>query len=292
MSGENGNWFTEAELPYGKRGIKLGVEVKETLHDERSEWGHLQVLDTHYYGRMLAIDGIIQVTESDEFIYHEMMTTLPGLQQGDPKKVLIIGGGDGGALKHALRWKNAESVTQVEIDPTVSELSRKYLPKVAEDAFEDSKARLVYQDAYDFVENTDEKFDVIAIDLTDPVPDGPAARLFSEKFIENVSKCLALGGVATLQCGSLLFQPDEIRDQVENMKKNFSDVRLHNAVIPSYQLTSFAILVASNRPLKQLTQEEFAAGTEGLSNENRFLNYEMYKATQALPPYLKEELGQ
>lgn len=285
-------WFTEAELPYGKRGIRLGIEIKDTLYDQKSEWAHLQVFDTYYYGRMMAIDGIVQVTECDEFIYHEMMTTLPGIQHGGPQSVLIIGGGDGGALKHALRWKTVASVTQVEIDKTVSDLAKQFLPKVPERAFDDPRTHLVYQDAYEYVENCKESFDVIVIDLTDPVPDGPAARLFSQKFIANIGKLLAPGGVVTMQCGSLLFQPEEIKDQIQNMKQVFGYTRLHNAVIPSYQLTSFAILVASNQPLEVVSGETFEQIARQLSSPNRYLSYEMYRATQALPPYLKEELGE
>lgn len=284
------DWFTEVELPHGRRGVKINIEITETLVDERSEWGRLQVFDTPFFGRMLVIDGIVQVTESDEFIYHEMMVTLPGLQHGDPQSVLITGGGDGGALKQALRFDGLRRATQVEIDEAVSRVCRRHLPTVAGDAFEHPKTRLVWRDAYAFVGDTDEHFDVIVLDLTDPVEGSPAARLFDEEFLRLVERRLNPGGIVMTQCGSLIFQPDEVRQQVARLGRVFAQVRLHHAVVPSYQLTSFGFVMASQSALEPLDRATFDARLAGVAGPCRYLDHGSYLASLAVPPYLRDTL--
>ncbi len=284
------SWFTEAALPLSKDGIKISVKVTDVLFDEQSEWAHLQVFDTAFFGRMLAIDGIIQVSESDEFIYHEMMTVLPSIQYGNPKNILIIGGGDGGALKHSLRVNSIEQSTQVEIDNTVSELCAKYLPKVSEGAFHNTRSRLIYEDAYNFVNTTKETFDIIVLDLTDPVPDGPAERLFQPEFIRSVKKILAPSGIVMMQCGSLLLQPAEVKAQLAEMKLLFASARLHTAVVPTYQLTTFGFIMASDQPLSVLDEVEFNTRLANIQDNNQYLDYSMYLASMSLPPYLKDQI--
>lgn len=290
MTGPSIGWFTEADLPGGLPGIRISIEVRDNLFDEQSEWGHIQVLDTVYFGRLLIIDGIIQVTEKEEFIYHEMMVSLPALQHGSVKNVLIAGGGDGGALKHSLFIEGIERSTQVEIDDVVSEVCRKYIPSISGDAFEDPKTRLIYADAYDYMRDNNEKYDLIALDLTDPVPDGPAARLFTDEFFGYVSDRLADGGVVSIQCGSLLFQQQEIREQINNMKSVFKYVEFRNAVVPSYQLSSFGFIYASHRPFPELSRDEFSKRLRNTKSSPEFLNYDMYQSTKALPNYQISEI--
>src|SRR5919112_6103941 len=136
-SAEKPFYFTEAELPYERVGIEISVLVTETLLDEKSEYGHIQVFDTAFFGKMLVIDRIIQTTVYDEFIYHEMMVILPSLRIGEPRSVVIIGGGDGGATKQALRVKSLRKIVMAEIDTTVIDVSKKFLPEISGDAFDD-----------------------------------------------------------------------------------------------------------------------------------------------------------
>src|SRR4028119_971357 len=144
-------YFAEAELPYGKEGIKISVLVSETLLDEKSEYGHIQVFDTAFFGKMLVIDGIIQTTVHDEFVYHEMMVILPSLRIEKPQSLLIIGGGDGGAVKEALRVKSLKKIVVAEIDTAVIEVSRKFLPEISGGAFDDPQVELVIQDGAEYV---------------------------------------------------------------------------------------------------------------------------------------------
>lgn len=286
----NTNWFTEADLPYGQDGIRLQVKVTDVLYDHTTEWGSIKILDTPFYGKLMTIDDIIQVTESEEFIYHEMMTILPGLEHGAPKRILIIGGGDGGALKQALRFSSVTQATQVEIDDTVTKICREYLPTVSGGAFDDPRARLIYADGAKFLTETDETFDVILLDLTDPVPDGPAEPLFEQAFMQTVAQRLTPNGVVVMQCGSLVLQPAEVRNQVARMKAVFQSVRLHNAVVPSYQLTSFGFVLASNGTDLDtpLSSEAFTERMRAIAGDNKYLSPEMYLASQALPPYIAD----
>lgn len=290
MSGDNRFWFTEAELPYGKEGVRIQVAVDEVLYDEKSKWGHIQVFRTPFYGKMLVIDGIIQTSESDEFIYHEMMAILPSIQHGNPKKMLIIGGGDGGVMYQATRVKSLEKIVQVEIDDLVTKVSREFLPEVSKGAFDDPRVHLVYMDGADFSAATPEKFDIIVLDLTDPLPDSPAGKLFENDFLTNIKNILIPGGIVVMQCGSLIFQPEEVKQQITRFNQVFGSSRLHHAVIPGYQLTSFGILIGSVEPLKLLDRSVADERLSALSGETKYLTSDMYIASTTIPPYLAKQI--
>jgi spermidine synthase len=144
-------WFSEKGLPYASDTVEIRVFVNEMLHDEQSKYAHIQVFSTPFFGKMLVIDDIIQTTERDEHIYHEMMVLLPSIRMGQPKKLLIIGGGDGGAIKQALRIKSLEEVTQVEIDERVTEISKQFLPSLSEGSFDDPKVNVIYTVGAEFL---------------------------------------------------------------------------------------------------------------------------------------------
>src|SRR5579872_6396932 len=138
---------------------KQTFSIEEMIYQEKSEFWDLAIFENSRFGRIIALDGIIQLTERDEFIYHEMMAHVPLLAHSDPKSVLIIGGGDGGLLREVLRHEYLEKIIQVEIDPSVIELSKKYLPSVSNGAYENPRAKIVIQDASKYVKETEETFD-------------------------------------------------------------------------------------------------------------------------------------
>lgn len=278
-------WFTEAELPGSRPGVRIGIEVTAQLVDERTDFGHIEIFDSPFYGVFLALDGIVQVSERDEFIYHEMMVTLPGLLFGAPERFLILGGGDGGALKHALRFSSCASATQIEINDRVRELCARYLPSVSDGAFDDPRAHLVCGDAFEAVAGPGEAYDVIALDLTDPDPDGPAARLFQADYLRAVRDRLTDRGIVAVHCGSLLLQQDEVVDMTAIMGAVFEHSELRSAVVPTYQLTSFGFLYGSRSPLPGLSDAEYATRAAGLTVPPSFLNAAMVPATAALPTY-------
>ncbi len=284
-------WLTERDLPFGRSGVRISVEVTKVLCDEHSKYGHIRVLETPFFGRILVIDGIIQTTESDEFIYHEMMVQLPGLQFGAPRKILIIGGGDGGALRQALRFPSLEWAVQVEIDDLVTRVSRQYLPDISSGAFDDSRVELVYADGAKYVKDCAGRFDVVVLDLTDPVPHGTSEQLFDAPFLSQVKSILAPRGVVMMQCGSLLFQPQEVKDQLQRLRQVFGHARLHSAVIPGYQLTLFGFAMASAQELELLDAAEFENRSSGIREANQYLTIDTYQASQVIPPYLRHQLG-
>jgi len=283
-------WFTEADLPLGRGGLRLQVRVDRILHDEVTPYGHVQIFDSEFHGRFLALDGIIQVAEKDEYIYHEFMVTLPGLLHGSPERILILGGGDGGAVRQATRFPSVRRIVQAEIDDTVTLACREYLPSISDGAFDDPRVELITADAFDYVADTDEEFDLIVLDLTDPVPDGPAARLFEESFYASVRSRLAAGGIMSLQCGSLIFQLSEVVEQIAYMKAVYPFVQFRQAVIPSYQLTSFGFLYGSAEPLPAMTEQVFDKRSTTLTGQNQFVNYPIYLASSALAEDQKEFL--
>ncbi|GAA2515274.1 polyamine aminopropyltransferase [Pilimelia columellifera] len=284
-------WLTEADLPLGRSGVRLSVEVVETLHDERSRFGHIQVLDTVFHGRMLVIDGIIQTTERDEFVYHETLVLPAALRHGAPTSALIIGGGDGGALRQALRLRSLTRAVQVEIDDTVTRVCRQHLPSVSGGAFDDPRAELVFADGARLLAETSERFDLIVLDLTDPTPGGPAEPLFAADFLRVARAALNPGGVLAMQCGSVTVQPAEVAGQLRRGRAVFTHVDLHTAVVPGYQLSTFGFLVAGDRPRPAADSATFARRWGNVAGACEYVSPEMYAASLAAPPYLRRVLG-
>jgi spermidine synthase len=283
-------WFTERDLPYGRPGVRIGLEVTGVRYDERSPYGHIQVLDTPFHGRTLVIDGVVQTTEHDEFIYHEMLVLAPSIQHGRPASMLIVGGGDGGALRQALRLRSLEKVVQVEIDETVTKVCREHLPGISGGAFDDPRVELVFADGAEYVGSRTGDFDVVVLDLTDPVPGGPAEPLFAEDFLRQARDALAPGGVLAMQCGSLTLQPDEVRTQLHRLRQVFEATRLHTAVVPGYQLTTFGFLLAARHPLEVPAGADLDDRWRNIAGDCAYLSPEMYRASTAIPPYLRHVL--
>lgn len=286
-------WFTEAQLPYSQPDIQISTRFTEVLYDEESSGllgQHVQVFDTPFYGRMLTLDGIIQVAEKDEFIYHEMMVTLPAIKHGNPKSILIIGGGDGGAVKQALRINSVERVVLVEIERMVIDVCKKFIPSIGDGSLDDERVEIVIADGMEYVRDSKEKFDIIALDLTDPLPEGPAAGLYKEPFYQNVKDALNPGGIVSAHCSSLVIQPEEASEMIPRLKKVFGEVVLHTAVIPTYQLTSFGFLIARPDPVT-LDKQNIDSGFGNLTGSNKYLSREMYEASQVIPPYIANKIG-
>jgi len=223
-----GDWFQELLYPH----VRQSFEITKVLFRERTEHQDLIIFETPVYGRVLALDSIIQVTERDEFVYHEMMTHLPILAHGRAKRVLIIGGGDGGILREALRHKSVERVTMVEIDRSVVDMCLKHMPSIPRNAFKDRRTNLVIADGARFVAETAERFDVVIVDSTDPV--GPGEVLFTERFYRDCHRVLTPGGVLVNQNGVPFMQADEVTMTQRRRRRSFKDVGFYVAAVPSY----------------------------------------------------------
>lgn len=206
--------------------------VDNVLYHEKTDHQDLIIFENAAFGRVMALDGVVQTTERDEFIYHEMMTHVPLLAHGHAKHVLIIGGGDGAMLREVTRHKNVESITMVEIDASVVSFCRQYLPNHNAGSYDDPRFKLVIDDGVNFVNQTNQTFDVIISDCTDPI--GPGESLFTSAFYEGCKRCLNPGGIFVAQNGVCFLQQEEAIDSHRKLSHYFSDVGFYQAAIPTY----------------------------------------------------------
>ena len=205
-------WLSEDLHPYYRKSLK----INKKLVDEQTEYQHLQVFETEFFGNTLVLDGIIQLTERDNIGYHEMITHIPMLAVKEPKRVLIVGGGDGGSLQQVLRYSSVEEAVVCELDQRVVDHSRKYFPAFG-DPWVDPRANLLVRDAFGYLEENPGTFDVIISDTTDPI--GMAERLFSDEFYNLMVRALKPGGAAATQCEQPFFDTSLIKTIYETSKR-------------------------------------------------------------------------
>ncbi|MFH1894495.1 MAG: polyamine aminopropyltransferase [Patescibacteria group bacterium] len=281
-------FFIEEPAPYDKTQTIVGMEVKKVLYRGRSSFQKIEFFDTYEFGKILALDGITQTTEKDEFIYHEMLCQIPMLMHSALKRVLIIGGGDGGSLEEVLKH-NVEKVWMVEIDKMVMDLSKKYLPSISKGAFHDKRAEVIIGDGKEYIRKSKNFFDVIIMDLSDP--GGPAEELVSLKFYKDVKRALKKGGIICIQGGSFDIQPSLVRNIFVRLNKIFSYVRIHLAVVPAYQAGECCFIMASaDKRFENITQKEIEKKIKKLKLDLKYLSPEIYFSSQVIPRYLKEKL--
>ncbi|MDC1408178.1 polyamine aminopropyltransferase [Candidatus Puniceispirillum sp.] len=263
--------------------------VTKVLYDNNSSLQHIQVFENDRFGRVLTLDGVVQTTQGDEFIYHEMLTHVPILAHGNATRVLIIGGGDGGMAREVLRHKSVEKVTMVEIDEGVIAFSKNYLPSLSNGAFDDPRLDLVIADGADFMATSTDEFDVIIIDSTDPV--GPGEVLFTDSFYGHAKRRLAKDGVLVTQNGVPFMQPSELTGTMRAFQQLFADWGCYIASIPTYAGGSMAFgwgsdsSKARNVDIAVLTKRLEAAGLD--------LGYytpSVHKAAFSLPRYIEKLL--
>ncbi|THB63710.1 MAG: polyamine aminopropyltransferase, partial [Gammaproteobacteria bacterium] len=263
---------------------KIHFEVK-TGHQ------HLVIFENSTFGRVMALDGIIQTTEADEFIYHEMMTHTPLFAHGNAENVLIIGGGDGGILREVCRHKTVKSVTQVEIDAEVIEMCKKYLPSHSNGSYEDPRVTIEIGDAAEFVATCDKKFDVIISDSTDPI--GPGASLFTQNFYNNCHNLLNKNGIMVTQNGVAFMQKDEVTTTASRLKTVFADNTFYSAAVPTYVGGIMTFVWASDNPeLKQKTAADIEAAFTKADIKTRYYNPQIHAASFALPQYIVNMLAE
>lgn len=263
--------------------------VDEIYFEHRTEHQHLVIFHNALFGRVMALDGVVQTTERDEFIYHEMLAHVPILAHGRAHRVLIVGGGDGGMLREVSRHRGVAHITQVEIDRAVVELSRQYLPNHSQGAFDDPRLELVIADGLDYVRHSASRFDVIISDSTDPI--GPGEVLFSEDFYSACQQRLNPGGVLVTQNGVCFMQPDEITATASRLRNLFADWHFYCAAVPTYVGGTMAFAWASDdTSLRQLSLSTLRQRFEAAAIETRYYSPEIHQAAFALPRYVLASL--
>ncbi len=270
--------------------FQLGLRADRVLYDSETEHQRLVVFENQSFGRVLTLDSVVQTTEKDEFIYHEMLAHLPILAHGAAKKVLIIGGGDGGMLEEVLKHRGVEKVTQVEIDAGVIEFSKQYLPSICKDAYDDPRLELVIGDGAEFVANCSERYDIAIVDSSDPL--GPGVVLFTDTFYGKAKNCLAPGGILVTQNGVPFLQGEELSNTLRAFKSLFADAACYLATVPSYAGGPMAFGWGSDDPAKR--QPDLATLQQRYKDsgiETRYYNPAVHLGAFALPNYIAELIG-
>jgi spermidine synthase len=277
--------FSILTLPYTPP--QMYIKLKDKIHSENSAYQKIEIVDTYILGKMLLLDGAIQTTEKDEFIYHDMICHTPMLYHPNPKKILIIGDGDGGALKTILKH-DIEKVWLVEIDKKVIEISKQYMPKVSDGAFENPKAEIVIEDGKKFIKKYENFFDVIILALSDVT--GPAKELISIEFYKDINKALKENGVLAIQGGSVFESPITVLTIFNRISEIFKSVFIHTAVIPSYGLSDFCFTIAGKFDLGTVTLDSIKTRYNKLNLNTQYYHPKMHFASRVLPKYLQNNI--
>lgn len=278
-------WFCEEGVP-GKRAEnqKVLFKISRVVYEGRSKYQKILIFDNPIYGRVFVLDGIVQLTEKDEFVYHEMLAHIPMFTHPKPERVLIIGGGDGGVLREVLKHP-VEAVELVEIDRTIPEVARKYLRFVCRSAFRDKRVNVYYEDGIKFLRRN-KGYDVIIIDSTSPIKH--AKPLFSSRFYKYVYNSLRKDGVMMTQLCSFLDFSTFLTRQVRTIKKIFPIVKPYRVTIPSYNCGEFCFLLASKR--SKLDEGKARKRFKRLTKKSklRYYSLEMHKASEVMPNIWKK----
>lgn len=262
--------------------------VKKVLHERQTQFQRLLVVESCAYGRMLILDERVQTSERDEFIYHEMMTHVPLLAHPDPRRVLIIGGGDGGILREVLRHPSVEKATLVEIDREVIAFSREHLPTICQDAFDDPRVEIVIADGVEFVKSAPGKYDVAIVDSPDPI--GPAKALFAAEFYKGVRSVLTQAGIMARQTGSSFLQPEEQREAMRLLRDIFTHNALYVFAVPTYIGGFFTSVFSSmGTDPRAIAEEALQKRFADTGLKTRYYHPGVHVGAFRIPGYLKGE---
>lgn len=266
--------------------------IKRELARVQSEFQDIMIFESHSHGRVMLLDGVVQITEGDEFVYQEMLTHVPLLAHGAASRVLIIGAGDGGVLKRVLQHKGVTRAVMVEIDGEVIRLCKEHMPNIAGDAWTDPRAEVIVGDGIDYVRRAaDASFDAIIVDSTDPI--GVGEVLFTDEFYANSARILSAGGLIVNQCGVPFMQADELRETSERRAKFFGHVGAYVAAVPTYVGGYMTLGIAAKQagldsvPVATIRARAEAAGIAGIT---QYWTPEGHVAAFHLPPYIARHL--
>jgi spermidine synthase len=276
-------WYTEEHT----KNVRLSIKVKEHLYSEKSDFQQIDIFDSDEFGRFLTIDGLMMLTEKDEFIYHETIVHTPMAVHPNPKKILVIGAGDGGVIRELSYYKNIEKIDLVEIDKVVIEASKKYLPKTA-CKFNDPRVSIYIQDGLKFVRSKENEYDIIIVDSTDPI--GPGEGLFTKEFYGNCFNALNDDGIMVNQHESpfYLHTTKAMQRAHKRIKESFPIAMVYQAHIPTYPSGYWLFGFASKKyhPIKDINKN----WKDNMIKTN-YYNHHLHQGSFALPNYVKDLLN-
>lgn len=269
-------WFTEKQT--ATHGITS--KITKTLHSEQTDYQKLDMIETDQFGTMLVLDGMVMTTDADEFVYHEMVAHIPLFTHPNPKKVLVVGGGDGGVIREVLKHPSVVKAILVEIDGKVIEYSKKYLPNIAGE-LENARVEVQVDDGFMHIHNHKNEYDVIMVDSTEPV--GPAAKLFEKGFYQGIYEALTQEGIFVAQSDNPWFHADLIKSVFADVKDIFPITRLYTANIPTYPsgLWTFTLGSKKHDPLQVETAQIPEIDT-------KYYTPELHRAAFALPKFVRD----
>jgi spermidine synthase len=258
----------------------MSLKVNRVLDHFQSDFQDILVFESESHGTVLVLDGVIQVTTRDEFSYQEMIAHIPLFSHPDPKKVLVIGGGDGGVLREVARHAGVEEIVECEIDQGVITASKKYLPSLAK-GYDDPRVSVKVMDGAKFLEENQDSFDVIITDSSDPV--GPASVLFETPFYNSMYKSLREGGIVCTQGECMWLHLDLIKPLVDSISQTFSSVEYAYTTIPTYPSGQIGFIVATKG--RKSCKTPVRMPTDALQKELKYYNSDLHSAAFVLPSF-------
>lgn len=279
--GRRDDWLSERQT----EGVELSFRVRRWLVRKTTAYQRLELAETEELGRVMALDGKVMLSERDEAFYHEMLVHPALLSHPEPRRVLIVGGGDGGSLREALRHPTVKEAWLVEIDGEVLEVAKEYLPEVHRGSFSDPRARVHIAPGEDFITRHPGQFDAVIVDSTDPV--GPGEALFTEEFFRGARNALTDGGVFSMQAGTPFYWPKELEEILSRVQRFFPCVRMYLGYVPVYPSGMWAYVLASERDL-HLEEKEFHARFAKRGLETVYFTPELGRAAFVLPRFVED----
>ena len=276
-------WYTEEHT----NDVRFSIKVDKLLYSEESEFQRIDIFDSKEFGRFLTLDGLMMLTEKDEFIYHDMIVHIPMATNPNIKKVLVIGGGDGGTVRELTRYETIEKIDMVEIDKQVVDACKKYLPQTAS-KLDDTKVQLFFEDGLKFVRSKKDEYDLIIVDSTDPF--GPGEGLFTKEFYGNCYKALKKDGILVNQHESPYYSnyANSMIRAHKRIKETFPICKVYQAHIPTYPSGHWLFGFASKTldPVEDLDGDRW----NNLGLKTKYYNIDLHKGAFAIPNYVKELL--
>lgn len=277
-----------AETLFDELGFRMSYEVDRVLHESRTEHQHLVLFEHKFFGKMLMLDGATQISSRDEYVYQEMMSHVPLFAHGNAKSVLIVGGGDCGIAEEVLKHKSVERLVQVEIDASVVDFAKRYYPEFTGPVFSDPRFDCIIGDGMKYAAETEERFDAIIVDSTDP--QGPGAVLFTREFYAACKPSLNSGGVLVTQNGVPFLQAQELVTSIKHFRTLFADGACYTASVPTYVGGLMAMGFASDdaglrrMPVETIAERYRAAG----SFPTQYWTPELHVGSFALPRFIAD----
>lgn len=287
MSLTEWNWY----IQYSSDHHGYLYAIRKNLFSGETPFQRVDIVDTFTYGRLLLIDGKTQSAEFDEYIYHEALVHPAMVMHPDPKKIFIMGGGEGAVLREVCRYKDLKQIIMVDIDETVVEMCREHLPEWHQNSFEDDRVRLFYMDARSYLEETDHSFDIIYSDLTEPDERGPSRLLFTREFYNLLKTRLNPGGILVVQSGGFSLDYLSIHGAIKNtLEGSFKAVRSYHTFIPSFDCSWGFILASEDAGIPDIGRETIDERLKGITDQLKFYDGETHEGMFCIPKDIRRAL--